>query len=45
MWFSLDPATVNLLPGNWVVRLVEEGLLIGTPMSFTIREADMMDGG
>lgn len=44
MWFSLENSVVDFRPGNWVVRLIEEGLLIGTPQSFTVREADMMDG-
>lgn len=45
LWFSLEATTADLLPGNWIVRLVVDGVQIGTPMSFTIREADMIDGG
>ncbi len=45
LWFSIEPGTVDLLPGHWIVRLIADGVQVGTPMAFAIRQADEMQGG
>ena len=43
LWFFIDSATVDLLPGNWTVQMFADGFNLETPMAFTIQpgEANM----
>jgi hypothetical protein len=42
LWFSMEQAEVEFLPGNWTVRMCADGAPLETPISFSIRPAETM---